>query len=98
VKKITIELKKRRCSYCGIVTDTEMREFDDCGSPVSSPVCYPCQCSIGIAVSPICAECKRELVFVKKERFWGCPEHGKQEVKEFPDGRTFKYKRCSNVR
>lgn len=94
MKQIVVEIKKCRCSYCGEVADTEVRSFQDSdSSSVDSPVCYPCLYTIGLAVAPTCPVCGRELVFVKKERFWGCPEHGKKEIKEFPDSRHFKYKR-----
>ena len=92
LKPITIKIKTCRCSYCGNVVDTTERSFQDGdGSSIDSQVCYPCQVSIGIEAPPRCTECKRELVFVEKERFWGCPEHGRKPVIEFPDSRLFKY-------
>lgn len=93
MKQMIVEIKKGRCAYCGVVTDVETREFSDCGSPVSSDVCYPCQCATGLRCNPVCPDCGRKLIFVEKERFWGCPEHGRKEVKEFPDSRLFKYER-----
>ena len=80
-----------RCYHCGNVVNTTERSFSDNGSPIDFNVCYPCQVLMGIESPPRCSECKRELVFVEKERFWGCPEHGRKSVIEFPDSRRFKY-------
>jgi hypothetical protein len=92
LKQITIKIKTTRCDYCGKLVNTTRRSFQDGdGSSVDSNVCYPCQVNMGIESHPRCSECGRKLIFNENERFWGCLEHGRKDVNEFPDSRLFKY-------
>jgi hypothetical protein len=92
LEPINVELYSGRCSYCGKETEVEDREFEDNGSPVTDPVCFPCQVSMGLQAPPRCNECNLKL-YLYTDWNWYCPTHGRKECVGWKDSKMIKYVR-----